>query len=236
MSTAPAFDLALSDMLSAYEKQDESRKIQTSAKLVREATDRKLRAKSTDKVVEQAPVLASNGTEPMVVTAPTILKSNVGTLSAADFTQAIRDAGYRQDANGKRHFVKDEERQDKIRAIDGYVGYNPKGDFGSQELAARSQAARELRGTPLASGPERHEIRRAQASVTGFVAGIPNGTDRTIADWQARERLAVETLIEQEKLAKNAPTEQERAKAAAFAQLERDRLAAIRADLKTLGK
>jgi hypothetical protein len=254
MSTAPAFDLALNDMLNAY-KADSDSKNDASIKLVKAATD-KVKPSKVKAVKVKTP--ASNGEATVIVVAP---KEK---LDAKGFLAAQREAGYRLDDNGKRYFSQADQRDDQIKAIDAFIGYDGRKDFASQELAARSQAIRELRkaqGEDLTAGPDRSEKRRVNASLSGYVAGMPDNQGKDLAHLRARERLAVSTLIEQDaKTAtaagsryvgaevmarmsddqkpvtnKQAP-DQERAKAAAFAQLEAERLQEIRRDLAVHGK
>lgn len=255
MSTAPAFDLALNDMLNAYKADSEDSKNDASVKLVK-ATANKVKA--VKPIAPSVATPASNGEATVIVVTP---KEK---LDAKGFLAACREAGYRLDNNGKRYFSKDDLRDDQIKAIDAFIGYDGRKDFASQELAARSQAIREIRkaqGEDLTQGMDRAEKRRVNASLSGYVAGMPDNQSKNLANLEARERLAVETLIEQnaktatasgsryvgaEVMArmsedqkpltnKEAP-DQERAKAAAFAQLETERLIEIRRDLAVHGK
>lgn len=226
MSLSPAYDLALNDMLAAYAKGDEPSKNDASVKLVKAAAS----VKVTRAPKVKAP--ASNGATSVVVT------KTAPTLDAPAYMVALREAGYRVDATGKRFFDHNSQRDDLIKAIDAYIGYDSRKDFASQELNARSQAAREIRKArgELFHGPDRHEIRMAQASLSGYVAGMPDNRTKDLANLEARERLAVNTLIEQEHLAMTATTDQEKGKALAMAQVERERLISIRRDLATHGK
>lgn len=243
---SPNFALALSSMLDVY-KSDDTSNNDASAQLVKAATAAAVIAPA--KRTPKDP--ASNGSKSKVVTSNVPFHSVfAGTLDAIEFTQQVRTAGMRTDDNGRTFFDKNEERPDLIKLIDLFIGYDPNKDFASQELAARTLAARKMRGGPSASGPERPEIRRAQASISGFVSGIPDNTAKSIANLKARERLAVDQLLEQDKLSQGLRksedgksffsdpllTDQEKGKAAAMAQLERDRLVQIRLDLDSYGE
>ena len=67
-----------------------------------------------------------------------------GSISAQEFILAIRDAGKRsfqalnlnQEPIVVRRVDQSKVRDDTILAIAAYVGYDPKGNFGAQELAA----------------------------------------------------------------------------------------------------
>jgi len=226
---APAFELALHDMLSSYSKGDEASKNQASAKLVKSVNVKAVKLVDTaskSQAIEAGLVPATNGSKTEDV--------KVERIDAKGFLLALRNAGSRVGVDGKRFVDPIEQRPDTIKAITAYVGYDPNGDFASQELAARSAATRELRrakGEVISAGPSRQEQRILMASLSGFTTGLPDNFNKAVANLEARERLAVEAIIEQEKLAETAPTEQERAKALAFAQVERERLVQIRHDL-----
>lgn len=233
MNTAPAYDLLLADMVSAYQAEETPAKKPAKVKLIKDSVRvEKVVDRST---VETTTVPATNGEEPKSETRVVALKVSLG---PKEFLVALRNAGYRKDNQGKSFLDKSEIRPDAVKAIDAYCGYDPKGDFGSQELNAKSKAQREIRkanGEDLGQGPTRDEIRRAQASLKGFVNGNPDLVKQKIADLEAREAMAAAELIEQEKLGETLPTEQERAKAKAKAQLERERIQSIRKDLAAFG-
>jgi len=125
-------------------------------------------------------------------------------------------------------------RDEKIIAIAGYAGFDRHGDFGSQELAARMKAQRELRGCVASTTPA-HSVR---PTLTGYVSGLPDPTATKIADLQGREVLAAEAIKEHEEASKGHLERGDLANAqieAQFAALETLRLQAIRADLAKLG-
>ncbi len=117
------------------------------------------------------------------------------TLDAKGFLQAMRDAGKRVSAEGKPVFQPNEVRNDQIKAIHAYCGYDNRLNFGSQDQAARAKAMRELRGVQV-TGPSREEQRNAARSVAGFVAGMPKPSQRILLNLQARERAAAEAMID----------------------------------------
>lgn len=144
----------------------------------------------------------------------------VGTLEAKGFMVAMRRA---------------KSRDESIFAIAAYMGYNDAQDFGSQELAARTKAVREIKGTPV-GGMSLDEKRAASRSVTGFVAGLPDNTKREVENLLARETTSADSLIQHEKEAADASrTTEERFLSKGLADFERDRLAHIRSDLKAMG-
>lgn len=114
-------------------------------------------------------------------------------------------------------------RNESIEAIHAYIGYDMAKDFGTQEYFAKSQAARELK--PITYKP------KTEATVRGFVAGMPNGAERFRQNLMARQRVAVESLIEHTKAAESAGDEFDATLHTGLAQVEQDRLRAIRVDL-----
>lgn len=235
MSLSPAYDLALNDMLATYKTGDDASNNQSSAKLVKAAAEIKVSPKVKADKPQGSSSPASNGGTVVVVMSSTPTTK----LDASSYIKAVRQAGYRLNDAGKRYFDPLAQRDDMIEAINCYIGYDLSKDFASQELAARTQAAREIRlakGEVISTGPDRAEARRVKATLSGYVAGIPDTTSKDLANLEARERLAVNTLIEQEKIAMTAATDQEKGKALAFAQVERERLVSIRQDLANHGK
>ena len=75
----------------------------------------------------------------------------------------------------------------------------------------------------VVAGPDRREVRSAQASVGGFVTGIADAKEKLLASLKGREREAVENLI--------AATNEGDADAVA---IEQARLKSIRQDLASL--
>ena len=122
-----------------------------------------------------------------------------GSLDAAGFMLAIRNAGKRPNDKGIMVRHPDQERGDIIKAIHAYVGYDPRGNFGTQDQAARAKAQAELRPTSNV-GPSREEMRSASRSLAGYVAGMP---DHSMAANRERllnqERVTAEAIIDLEK-------------------------------------
>lgn len=98
-----------------------------------------------------------------------------GTLSAEQFLLTIR---------------KVTDRNETIKAIAGYVGYDNTLSFGAQESSARMQAKREMNPVIAASKPY-----RSGCNVSGFVAGVPDHIARKKADLEARERHATNEML-----------------------------------------
>jgi len=153
-----------------------------------------------------------------------------GTLDASSFMKKIREAGMRSftkdTPNGKvtvRKFVVSDERSDMIKAIAGYVGFDTLGNFGEQELAARSQAIREL-GISKTNGPSRQEQRQAlRALPAKDPAGVCNPHAKREAHILAAENMVAELAIDYEKEGQME-----------HAELERDRLASVRKQVEVI--
>ena len=90
--------------------------------------------------------------------------------------------------------------------------------------------ARERGAFPLFNA-DLYLSRGSFASVQGFVAGQPDHMERAYQNLLARERLAVNTMLDHEKAARDAKTQNERTLYEGLALVERERLAQIRKDL-----
>lgn len=233
MSTASSnpFDIVLNNMLAAAAKgnrseQDQSRVALVKATVAAAKPEPKAAKPRKVKASETQDDLASNG-EKTVVAVPVPID-----LEAKEFLALLRDAGKRV-VDGKRIYDQAEVRNDTIALIARYVGYDPNGSFASQELMARTKAIRETRKETLPLGPSRSEVRRVNATLTGYVAGIPNPVQRRIDDLKGRERLTVEELIAFEKAAAPSVTadDQQRGIVIAKTAVERERLSHILDDI-----
>lgn len=167
--------------------------------------------------------------------APGVALPEKGTLDAAGFMTAIKSAGKRLNDQGVPYTDQSEVRNDTIKAISAYVGYDTRGSFGAQDVAARQLASRQL-GKVIAKGPARAEQKSVERSLAGFVAGLPDTTTRTLADLQGREAASAEAMIQHEKNAED-PTRSElqRMQDKALAAVEAERIASIRIDIQRMG-
>lgn len=157
-----------------------------------------------------------------------------GTLDAAGFMQAMRNAGKRANAHGVMLRDESKVREDQIQAIAGYIGYNLAENFGPQEAAARTKANRELSGRPI-QGPTREEQRAAARTMLGYVHGMPNDRQRRLANLQARELEAVEAMIQHVKDARDhSRSIVMRQLSIGLARVEKERLETIRTDIQAL--
>jgi hypothetical protein len=120
-------------------------------------------------------------------------------------------------------------RDEQIAALAAYIGYDHTAPFGVQDSAAADQAKQAIK--PVAAGKTPFS-RGSFASVQGFVAGQPDHAERSYQNLLARERLAVNTMLDHEKAAREAKTAEERTLYAGLALVERERLIEIRKDLR----
>lgn len=153
-----------------------------------------------------------------------------GTLDAMGFMMALRNAGKVQRSNesGILMTITDpkKEKEDQIQAIAAFVGYDFGGAHGTQLDSARQRARFTLQP---AKGS------KVAATVRGFVAGMPNGTEKAVRDLQARIRVATETMLDHEKTAsKFAEDTAEYATHMALATVESERIAHMRKDLSKI--
>ena len=127
------------------------------------------------------------------------------TLDAKSFLLACRDAGKRSfekvnEVTGEVHTVvkvdSSKVREDLIKAIHAYCGYDTSRDFGSQDTAARAKANREASKRVVVAGPTREEQRAASRSMAGYVKGMPLPAQKLLANLRAREQSAAEAMID----------------------------------------
>ena len=172
-----------------------------------ETVSRKVRAKVEPTT---ATVPSTDKVEPISMPLPA-----KGSLDAKGFILATRKA---------------KTRDEIIVAIAGFVGYDNRRDFGSQEMEAKLAAQRAMRPTPVTSVPYQ---RTTVPSAAGYVAGMPDHQRRTLNDLLGREQLAAEKMAEHQKLARDEKLPlAERALNDGLAQVEKARLQQIREDLK----
>lgn len=162
------------------------------------------------------------------VSAPTTIPlPAVGSLDAAGFILALRNAGQIEKKNEAGITVKlhdaNKSRLDQIQAIAAFVGYDYQIPLGTQLDRARQKAQFILRPVKTES--------RVAATVAGYVAGMPNGTEKVVMDLQARIKMAEDTIAELEKAAEFSTDGTVKATKMALATVESERIAHMRRDL-----
>jgi hypothetical protein len=169
----------------------------------------------------------------------------IGTYTAALFLRKMRALGpifvcgteitHDPRPFGERNAATFVSRRDEaIKLIAGYCGFDRTADFGDQLSAAKMRAMRELRPShPFSDAEAPHTVR---PSVQGYVSGMPDEQAKRVRNLLARERLAAETMAEHEALAADETVEaSERVYHAQLAVVEQGRLDQIRADLRAMG-
>jgi hypothetical protein len=142
-----------------------------------------------------------------------------GTIDARTFIISMRGA---------------KDRPAKIQAIAAFCGYDTHEPLGSQEMNAMAKARRVL--NPITPGLDRSAVRSAQASLSGYVSGMPDNTGKQIQDLLGREALAARTMGEWLKVSQDeGRSASERAEASEEIRFEQKRIDSIRQDLKRLG-
>lgn len=143
---------------------------------------------------------------------PAVKVAHIALISARDFVIAMRKA----------------DRNEKIKLIDQYVGYDNALDFGTQEMVALRKANNSI------NPPRNAGVYSVQATVSGYVAGMPKRDEKAIQDLEARERLAVATMLDLQKQALECGDSVQAALLSAKADLETERVVSIRRELNTL--
>ena len=176
--------------------------------------------KSSQLLAETAPaVVAPTIASPVNAAPPPVVAQlpTAGTLSAKEYFVAMRRAT---------------DRDARIAAIAGYIGYNRAEMYSPQELAANLQARKVL--TPPKASPA---VSGAAVSLVGYVKGVPDMKGKKLADLQGREVAAVEAMLSHRKVAVELLSQGnqiEAAHEANLAKLESDRLTQIRKDIESL--
>jgi hypothetical protein len=181
-----------------------------------------------------------------VSSAPVMVMPDKGSLDAKSFMLAMRDAGKRRTAEGKPFFDPREVRNDQIRAIHAFyyevrdgskylVGYDNRQSFASQELRSMTAAKKDLHPSPIGQQLTPYVRNgRTDATLKGYVAGMPDDKARRLADLQGREVAAVEAREDYVRKSRNMNlSQEERKQAAAFAAIEHRRIDAIRKDMRS---
>jgi len=86
---------------------------------------------------------------------------------------------------------KAKDRDEKVIALSGFVGFDVAKPIGEQESAAFDAARRIMRPMTVDASEPR---RRAAPSVAGFVSGMPDANRKQIENLLARERQAVRAM------------------------------------------
>lgn len=177
-----------------------------------------------------------------------VLPSNmplVGSMNATEFLLAMRKVGMRsvettneQTGEVYQRPIHDPSfvREDSIRNIAAFVGYDAAGDFGAQDVAARAEAQRQIRGGVKPAQYHRQGGASVAASVTGYIAGSPDFAAKQKSDLEGRERLAADAMANHLRNAADPKFVREPGmpEPEVLAAIEEERLRVIRKDLEAL--
>ncbi len=161
----------------------------------------------------KAKKVAPHSPNPLTASAMGLVGVERGSLDAKSFLVGMRRAT---------------TREEQVKLIHAYCGYDTRGDHGSQDMAARAKAQRELNPGKVTSGPTREEQRAASRSMTGYVHGMPDHQASQLAALQAREAETAEAIIDLEKKMQASPVLLNDKKAAA----ELNRLRCLLSNIK----
>lgn len=112
-----------------------------------------------------------------------------GTYNGEQFLLTLRDAGKRR-FEGRIVFDPAFVREDTIRAIGGYIGFDSSRPFGAQELEARQAAQRER----VAVKGERYQRTVTAPTTAGYVAGSYDNCAKRKSNLEAREVLVASAI------------------------------------------
>ncbi len=156
------------------------------------------------------------------------------------FMEEMLRAGRRYSTEGSSFTDKNEIRNDSIKAIAAYIGYNVSESFATQEQAARSLASRILSGKKLA-GETRADIREkynsalesGKAVIT--TAGYADHVGKRIANLQAQDREVCDIICQATTDSEDKrKTFGERVQASNILAVNREKLIQIRKDLSNM--
>lgn len=139
------------------------------------------------------------------------------------------------DAKGyMKQMVRAVDRNARIAAIAGYVGYDTTISYSANELNANMMAQRTLRGNPV---PLARPVHSVQPTLAGYVAGCNDAIAKKRADLQGRSVYVTEAMLDNERSTREALARNDQVNAhhfATMARLERERLDQIQIDLSNL--
>lgn len=199
--------------------------VRNAPKPVKDSKPSKLAAIKAAKDQESATICGKGVDARPAPVVPALAKAK--TLDARKFFAAMRNA---------------KSREESIQAIAGYMGYDRAKDYGAQELAARLAANRELKASTVPTTSAtigEHIIRDSHPStaqgMVGYVAGLPDATEKKLACLKGKQRMAEESIGEHESIAANEETDpSDRHYHAELAKVERARLETIQEDIRRI--
>jgi hypothetical protein len=160
-----------------------------------------------------------------------------GTLSALEFIKALLHAGKRISDTGTPYTDTTEVRNDSIKAIAGFIGWDPAQSFGSQEAIARMTAKRIISGKRLNGMSVAEERQHALSLPRRTPDAVPDSKAKRLFDLQGRATKAADNMIAFTRDSQDlSRSEYNRNLSLGLAQVERERLDQINEDISTLEK
>lgn len=154
-----------------------------------------------------------------------------GTIDANTFIKSLSSCGKRPNANGVPVFQGETvKREDEMRLIASYIGWDSRQLHGAQLENARRTAQQTLK--PIKGG----EFKRgSNNTLAGYISGLPDHQQKLVQDLLAREQVAAEALAAATASHANMLPGDKRDMMALEMQKETERLSHIRKDLAKLG-
>jgi hypothetical protein len=128
-------------------------------------------------------------------------------------------------------------RDESISCIAAYVGYDRNVDYGSQELAARLKATREVNASKpiIASTAIRGSSPATANGMVAYNPSLPNESAKKLAALEARANMVGESIADHEAIANGTDADlEDKHYHAQLAVIDRARLATIRQDIAHL--
>ena len=110
-------------------------------------------------------------------------------INGKEFLLALKDAGKRN-IEGKIVFQQNLKREDEIKAIDNYIGFDRNKDFGQQEMVARMAAMQEIK-------PVKGEAFK-RCSVSNTIKGYIQGSNNPILKKKSHIEACINICLEKQ--------------------------------------
>lgn len=172
---------------------------------------------------------ASKNKEPGPKCEPLPTKGQIG---PQEFLKSLALCGKRANDKGVMLFQgATVQRDDEMRLISSFIGWNPRELHGTQLENARREAHLALK--PVTGKAFKRGV---SATMAGFIAGLPDNQQKLIQDLLAREQIAAKAMVDHEMtIANTLPSNPAHILAKGLLTLEQERIAQIRKDLAAQG-
>lgn len=156
-----------------------------------------------------------------------------GTLTPREFLTAALNAGKRKNDYGVFYTNPKEIRDDMVKAISAFIGYDMAGNFGAQELAARTVANNLLTNKKIMPGSkeEDYQINNARRALPDATA--PKAFLKEATNLRAREVMSIDEMLSHSMAALN-PENNRRVLSQGLSAVEAERAKAIQDEMALL--